>query len=322
MIYIVISPQSVQTKSQVNKILKTRLGESYDDFNVSRLDSSQDEMSDIITEMNQLPFGAEKKCVVVDNPPFLIDAKYKFEQAQMEKELTNTIQNPIDEIDVIFTVDSSLVNRKSKFFTLIEQSGGQILDFIDIPKEKMPEYIERYIEKHDGFIDHNAAVELSKRINGDLNALVNECGKLLLYNDHIKLVDVLTMVSKPLEDNVFSISNALLRGENMHAYDIYLDLKTANVEPVTLLSMLANQFRFIFQVKYLLKIKGLSNSEIASELKATDIRIKIAIQNSRNFTLEKLESILLKLSNLDKDIKSGQVDRFYAFELFLINFKL
>lgn len=322
MIYLVISPQTIQIKSQTNKILKEELGDDYSDFSVSRIDGNQEELDDIIMEMSQLPFGSDKKCVVVENPIFLTNSKLTFDNPLQENELSELIKRPIDEINVIFTIETALLNKKSKFYILIEQNKGKIFDCLDIPKDKMPEYIEKYVEKRDGSIEHNAAVELAKRINGDLNILVNECAKLLLYSDHIKLTDVLTMVNKPLEDNVFAISNALLKGENMLAYDIYLDLKVANVEPVTLIGMLANQFRFVSQVQYLNNDMAMSNAEIGKTLQTNDIRVKIALQNARKFTSTKLQDILFQLSNLDKDIKSGTIDRFYAFEIFLINFKV
>lgn len=322
MIYLVISPQTIQIKSQTNKILKEVLGDDYSDFSVSRIDGTQEELDNIIMEMSQLPFGSDKRCVVVENPIFLTNNKIAFDSPRQESELTELIKRPIDEINVIFTIETAALNKKSKFYTLIEQNKGKIFDCLDIPKEKMPEYIEKYVEKRESSIDHNAAVELAKRINGDLNILVNECAKLLLYTDHIKLTDVLMMVNKPLEDNVFAISNALLKGENMLAYDIYLDLKVANVEPITLIGMLANQFRFVSQVQYLNIDRGMSIEEMAKKMQTSDVRVKIALQNARKFTPMMLQDILLRLSYLDRDIKSGSIDRFYAFELFLINFKV
>ena len=107
---------------------------------------------------------------------------------------------------------------------------------------------------------------------------------------------------------------------NMQAFDIYRDLRTANIEPVMLISMLGNQFRFVYDVKVLFD-SGLQLQEIAKQFKTSEIRVKIASQNAQKYSCDRLLDILFELADLDYKIKSGQVDRFYSFELFLINFK-
>ena len=142
----------------------------------------------------------------------------------------------------------------------------------------------------------------------------------MLYKDHITLVDVTLMVAKPIEDDVFQISNALFRGDNAAAIDIYRDLqKLGSRATDTLLPMLGNQFRFISQVGFLYE-KGFSVSEIAQELKANEYRVKISLGNYHKLSRTRIARALDTLYNLDVKIKSGQIDRFYGFELFLINF--
>ena len=40
----------------------------------------------------------------------------------------------------------------------------------------------------------------------------------------------------------------------------------------------------------------------------------------RRTSLEEVFNILLALADLDYKIKSGQIDRFYGFEMFLLNY--
>ena len=128
------------------------------------------------------------------------------------------------------------------------------------------------------------------------------------------------MVAKPLEDDAFQMSNALLRGDNGVAISIYRDLKLLGQKFVdSLIPLLANQFRFISQVCYL-DSKGLEKEDIAKELSTSPVRVKITLRNSRNFARKQIAGALDKLYNLDSQIKSGQIDRSYGLELFLINF--
>ena len=128
------------------------------------------------------------------------------------------------------------------------------------------------------------------------------------------------MVVRPLEDNTFLIFNYLITGKNADAVKLFRDLRVSNVEPVTLISMLGNQFRLLDQVYYLFK-NGRTDEEIAKELNIKPIRAQILRKNTGLVSEKAIHRTLKELFDLDLQIKSGLVDRFYAFELFLINFK-
>jgi DNA polymerase-3 subunit delta len=214
---------------------------------------------------------------------------------------------------------SDKVNKNSEIFNFIKENG-QILEFLNIEKDQWPLYIRKYFKNKNVEITTEAINELSSRVDGDLTRFINEAEKLCLYKSSITLSDVALMVSKPLEDDAFQMSNALFRGENGVAISIYRDLKLLGQKFVdALIPMLASQFRFISQVCFL-DSKGLDNDEIAKDLGVSPIRVKIALKNSRNIARRQIANALDKLYNLDLQIKSGQIDRSYGLELFLINF--
>lgn len=65
----------------------------------------------------------------------------------------------------------------------------------------------------------------------------------------------------------------------------------------------------------------MNNDEIANELAIKPIRVQILKRQTYAMSEKNIHKTLDDLFQLDLQIKSGQVDRFYAFELFLINFK-
>ena len=85
--------------------------------------------------------------------------------------------------------------------------------------------------------------------------------------------------------------------------------------------MLANQFRLFNQVTYLAR-NNRSNDEIAKELKMNPKRVEIFKRKMFYLSNKRVNEVLEQLFQLDYKIKSGLVDRFYAFELFLINLVL
>ena len=312
--YILYGELYPMIRKHLNKILKERLGE-IDDFNVTKIDFEESSLDEIEYESSSLPLGYEKKAVVVDNAHFLTkDVEQKDESKVLE-----ILKKSQDDIDLIFIHRDSNVDKKGKIFNYIKENG-QVLEFLNIEKDEWPIYIKKYFKNKNVEITSEAINELANRVDGDLTRFINEAEKLCLYKNSITLTDVALMVSKPLEDDAFQMSNALFRGENGVAISIYRDLKLLGQKFVdALIPMLASQFRFISEVCFL-DSKGLEKEEIASELSVSPVRVKIALKNSKNISRKQIANVLDKLYNLDLQIKSGQIDRSYGLELFLINF--
>ena len=325
MIHLVYSNQSSEIKKVVKAIAKQSLPER-DDMNFVRYDGNNTLIQEIIDDANYVPLGYDKKVVAVDNCYFLMKPRprNKIESDQDYKTLISYIKNPNPDCDLILTVPTAEVDKNGELFKLIE-ANAKVTVINDPTIKEWNEYVRKvvneYITKNPGSrIDTDAMMELIDRTAGDIPLLRNSIIKLFLYTDHVRYEDVLLLVTRPLEDNTFQIFNYLLDGENDKAVGLFRDLQVSNVEPVTLISMLGNQFRLLNQVVFLSK-KSFTNDEIANELKIKPIRVQILKKKTFNMSEKAIHRALDDLFNLDLQIKSGLVDRFYAFELFLINFK-
>lgn len=319
MIYLFAGSQTPIVKKQVNRLLEERLG-TLDDFNLSRLDGRDTLAEDIIFEASTLAIGTNRKAVVVEFPYFLLKdkGKNKIDKEQKFESMLAFIASPNEEVDLIFVCDSIDLDEKSEVLKAIRKYG-QITIIPELDQNKWLEYGRAYFKSNKATIDNDALRELIDRVSGNLNAFINEADKLILYKNNINLIDVTLMIAKPLEGNVFALTKALFRGDKASALDILSDLKTNNVEPVTLISMLANQFRLMSQIRYLDQ-RGLSQSSIAKELNIPDFRVRMALLDAKKLSRNMIIRNLDTLYQLDLDIKSGLVDRYYAFELFILNF--
>ena len=301
-------------RKKLKKLLIERLGEP-DEFNVAKFDLDNTSLEDALMDANLLPLGYERKAVVFDNVHFL-DKGAKKDDVEA---VLNLVKEPSDEIDLFFVVRKGTIDDKSSIVDAVK-NNGEILNFVNLTKEDWPKYAAKYFKDREIQIDNDAIGELVNRVDGDLNKFINEANKLCLYKNHITIVDVVLMVSKPIEDDAFQMSNALISGDNSLALSIYRDLKLGGSKATDpLIPMIASQFRFFSKVFYLAD-KGLDRDEIASELACNPYRVKIALSNRRHLSRRDIAHVLDDLYALDYQIKSGQIDRFYGFELFLINF--
>lgn len=312
--YILYGKQYPMIKKRLDKLLKERLGE-IDEFNIARYDLDNVDLSEALDDANTLPLGYERKAVIFDNVSFLNKGAKK----EVVEQICELVKAPNDAIDLFFINKSDSIDDKSPIVSLIKENG-QIFTFVDLKKEDWPVYAKKYFTDRNVTISSDALDELIKRVDGDLNKFINEANKLSLYKNNLNLIDITMMVAKPLEDDAFQMCNALIKGDNASALSIYRDLKLLGSRATdSLIPLLSNQFRFMSMVFYLNK-KGLDVNEIMSELGASYYRVKIALDNRRYLNMADISHALDELYYLDLKIKSGQVDRFYGFELFLINF--
>ena len=324
MIYLISGRQNIRLKSQMKSIIKKSLGE-IDAINFVKHDASYTLVQEIVDDANYLPLGYDHKAVVVDNPYFLLKEKgrNKIESDQNYQELIDYINHPDESCDLIFLVNTSdsEIDKKSEIYQAIE-ANGQVITLTEPKENEWHQVVAHYFKEKwpNTVIDSDAIQELARRTEGDYASLFNNGSKLALYTDHIRFEDVVLMVTRPLEENAFLLFNYLIDNRNIEAVALYRDLKSSNVEPVTLISMIANQFRLLNRVSYLAKNRY-DVDAIAQELAINPIRAKILRKNSFVISQKRINETLEELYQLDLQIKSGLVDRFYSFELFLINFK-
>ncbi len=323
MIYFIYGNQGPTVKSQIKKIGESFLdGEKADELNFIKLDGNNFLVQDAVDECQYVALGYEKKVVSLENCYFLLKPKprNKIDSDQDYDELLNYITSGGSEDTLlILSVTSSSIDEKSQIIQAIKEKA-KVIQITDPDEKGWNEYVRTYTEKKGIKIDRDALMELASRTDGDVGRFVNSINALTLYTDHIHYKDVTLLVNKPLEDNTFLIFNLLIDGKNVEAVRLFKDLRVANVEPVTLIGQLANQFRLLNQVSYLVK-KRMSADDIAKELKIKPGRVYILSKLTYRISESTIHQTLDDLYQLDLDIKSGQVDRHYAFEMFLLKFK-
>ncbi|TGV00104.1 DNA polymerase III subunit delta, partial [Mesorhizobium sp. M00.F.Ca.ET.186.01.1.1] len=87
-------------------------------------------------------------------------------------------------------------------------------------------------------------------------------------------------------------------------------------EPIKLIALLARQFRMLLHVKQLAP-RGYSQQQMAGMIKMHPYAVKKAMEQARHFSEDSLKKLLHILAEEDFRMKSGQVDKRLALELFV-----
>lgn len=316
--YIIYGKEELIIKRFTKKLVKQFLGDEIDDFNCAKVDFAEDKPINILSEIESLPLGYDKKVTIVDNATFL-DKKYD-EKDVFQKNLLSILENNSEDLCVILIFKSEKIDAKNEFVKLINKIG-KVYGANGFNNESdWSKYINEKVTKAGGTIEPRATSELIKRATSDFYYFENSFNKLINYDKNITYENVINLINEPLDDNNFNLLNFLLMDKTENALKTFNDLKTIGTEPATLVAMLTTQIKFYDQVVYLSKDKKMSNAEIAKLLKSSDARIYMTLKNCRSYTSQSFKNIFHALYNLEKDIKTGKADRFALFELFILNF--
>jgi DNA polymerase III subunit delta len=305
MTYLILGNSEI-VKEHINKIVKDN---NINKESISSYDLETNNIFNVLEDINTLNIFSDKKLVIVYNIEFLVKKDDKNNDLYVS-ELIKYLNNQSDNILIIS--GKSLPNRKKLLVAFDSFSTKIEVDNFDINS-----YIKELLN---GYRISNNDIELLKTYcSNDLLRIKNELEKLKLYRLDDKQItrdDIEFLVKKDLDKTIFDLINSVEKGTKNRSFDIYKELKEQNEEDMKILSMLANNYRLIYQVKNLTYTK--TDDEIKEILGiANPKRISVLRNKGYNYTNKDLEDILIFLAELDYKIKTGLIDKETAVYLFL-----
>ena len=133
---------------------------------------------------------------------------------------------------------------------------------------------------------------------------------------NITYEDIELVITSNLENNIFKLTNMIMEKNTNNIIKVYKDLVRNNEDPIKILITISNQFRLVLQVKLMVK-NGFTDNEIISILKEHPYRIKLSKQVA--ISEKELKENILKLSELNKNIVLGKIEKEFGLEMFLLN---
>ena len=109
----------------------------------------------------------------------------------------------------------------------------------------------------------------------------------------------------------------MLQGKVADAWRLYDDLLLQGEETIKINAILIGQVRLLLQASILMKV-GYQQANIAETLKIHPYRVKLAMQQARKFNEKQLAALYHELIENDYLVKSGQIDKEFLFQLFVL----
>jgi len=314
LVYLFYGASEYILRKEINKLLNKL---KVDEHSVIKYDLMESDFVDVIEELQTISFFQGQKVVLLSS----ILELYDLDQYDKDR-FIGYLEKPNP--DTILIMYSSKIKEDDSDIYKALSLYAKITKMQDIDKKDLPELIRKSFNDEDYQINESAIAELIDRTTNpyqsvDIQAIEQEITKLKLYAYDQKYIDVKAirlLVSKNLDENMYELLSAILNKEKTKAIQIYYDLLVTNVLPVQIIGYISNRVRDLIHTSLLLS-RNYTTDMIAKHFKISDGRAYYMVRDAKRLNINELEKYLEQLSNLDFDIKSGNIDPRLGVELFL-----
>lgn len=304
--YLIEGSDYISVNNKISEIIKKN---GFSDASISKYDLSEGLLDDALEDLNTYGLFSDKKIVIINNFDKMDPLFNKPE------ELLKYVENS-SSLNLLFVVSDKYDDRKKIIKDLKKK-----MKFIKISTDPVV-FTKSCLE---GYKVENGVINLLvNNTLGDVTRLYNECNKLKTYKINDKYIskdDVEELSFKRLGDSTettFQFSRALAEKDKKSALKLYQELLNYKIEPLSIIGLLASQFRIMYQVKNL-EEKNMRNDEIASSLKEKPYRITKTRELTRYYSKREILDLMIKLEDVDLKIKTTSVDANTLVQLFILN---
>ena len=283
---------------------------------VVKYDLSVQKIDELLDDASCISMFGDKKVLVGENALFLTSANTNVNHDIAY--LSNYLEDDNHDNIVILSVVSEKLDERKKIVKTLKQNAKVIYKEV-IDQKDLPKFVTNEFKKEGYNIDYKTANYFVNYVGKNVDIILSEIKKMIMYKDNdknIELKDIMNISSKAFNDNVFDLSDAIMKKDFKKIFECLNDLMLLKEEPIKIIAMLGNQFTLVYQCKLLVN-NGNSNKDIASILGVHPYRVKLALET--DYMVYELEDIIKKLHTLDYEIKSGKIDKNVGLENFLLH---
>ena len=307
--YLLECLDSLSVEKEKQKIIKEN---DFTTAPISSYDMEEIPLENALEDLDTYSFLSDKKIIIIKNIECL---KYEDTKKDIDH-LLKYIDNPNP--DNLLIIESKKLNNTSKITKELKKRC-KYCEIETDPKK----YIKSELKGYE--IDTKTIELLNDYCLGDITKITSECQKLKNYKQSdmkINIEDIQEICVKKLGDSkdlTFSFTRSIATKDKKEALKKYKELLSYNIEPLSIVGLLASQIRIIYQVKILEK-RNLRDKEIANILEEkSEYRITKTKELTRLYSEKELLELMQKLSDIDIKIKTNDVDGNSLIEFFILN---
>jgi len=284
-----------------------------EEINISKYDLEINTIKEILDDANTVSLFSSNKLIIVENSFIFSRTSKKIDDVELLEEY---LKQKNSDIIIIFINPNEKLDSVKKIVKIIKEKG-KIAEF-----NALKNINSTVKTMFDDYKLENGVIELLiNRVGNNLDLLYQEIEKLKIYkikDKNINKKDILDITSEVIDIDIFKFVEDIINKNKKEAIKTYKELLKLNEEPIKIIALLASKFRLMYQSSTLAK-KGYTEEQISDILNIHKYPVHLAIISGYKYNPKILLKYLNDLADLDIGIKTGEKDKEFALELFILS---
>ena len=307
--YLIYGVDKYLIDKEIDKIIKKN---KIDNNSIIRYSLNEDSIDNILEDANTFNLFSDTKLIIVNDANIFTSSN-----DILTDKIINYLNNYNDKSYLVFTLLSDKIDNRKKITKVMSDKGN----VIDLNKKDVDtNYIISYLKENGYQINMSDARMILNKVGNNLFSINNELDKLMLFKLEDKVIDknsIDLLINENIDSSLFALVDSITNKDKNKMLKLYHECLLESV-PIMIINMLANKYILLYQVKRLIS-DGYSDDKIAKELEVHPYPVKLARNMCYSYSVKEILDIILKLANLDKDIKLGNVNGEVGLEFLLLS---
>ncbi|WP_312251162.1 DNA polymerase III subunit delta [Streptococcus parasuis] len=293
------------------------------DLGFAYFDMSEADYHQVDLDLVSLPFFSDEKVVILDYFADLTTDKKRYLTDDELKQFEAYLENPVETTRLIILAPGKL-DSKRRLVKLLKRDG-LVLEANPLKEMELKNHFQNEVRQLGLRMDPDVFHYLMVKSNFDFAEVSKNLVFLQSYRgqNEISLADIDVAIPKTLQDNIFDLTQLVLQTKMDEANHLVRNLRLQGEDEIKLIAIMLTQFRTYLQVQ-ILHEQGRGEQQIVTALsdlsgrKINPYQVKYALRDSRNLSVGFLKKVVKLLIETDYQIKTGQFDKDYLFDIALL----
>jgi DNA polymerase-3 subunit delta len=303
MVIALVGNNSFSLRTRLNELVGIFVNE-HGDLALEKIDAEEVDVQVILDALQNLPFLATKKMVVVRGL-----AANKLDTEKIEQ----IIAAAGDDTDLILY--EPVIDKRTAYFKTLK-SKTQLEEFNELDAHGLARWLVEEAEKRGGELSTVDASYLVDRVGTNQALISNELDKLITYRSKISRESIDLLTDALPQSKVFDLLDAAFSGKKAVALELYEQQRALKVEPQAILAMVAWQLQLLALTKY---ADGKSTATIAKDVGMNPYPISKAANLAHKLDEEKFVKMVDFAFEIDLKSKTTSLDLDEALKTYIIS---
>lgn len=298
-VYLLLGPEEYQCTQALALIKSRAISPDAADFDYTLFSAGEASTDEMIEAMNIYPMLSPKRLIVVRDVEKIKDSA---------QELFANELRSISARSVVVLIASELDHRKKFYKTLCEKYC--VCEFPKLKGPALERWAESFVKKQGYRLSTSAAKKIVELVGSDLQTLVSELEKLMLYSGEEKTISnaaIEYIVRASRQHGIFELIGAIGQHDRNAALRSLANLLSMGEHPLVVVTMLARHCRQILIAKDCMQ-QGKNSRETAALAQIPFFILEQFMRQARSTDTASIQEMYLRLSAIDKQLKSSSLD--------------